>query len=107
MGSRSVASIALLLSVNLLFFSMGSAANCPVNVLLFQACITGWSAGQYSPPYAPCCNLMANLVDLDAAFCLCTAIKADVLGISLNIPINLSLVLNTCGKKVPDGFHCP
>jgi hypothetical protein len=38
--------------------------------------------------------------------CLCTAIKANVLGLNLNIPVNLSLVLNFCGKGVPTGFKC-
>jgi hypothetical protein len=42
------------------------------------------------PPTEPCCPLLDGLVDLEAAVCLCTAIKANVLGIHLN----LSLVLN-------------
>jgi len=33
-------------------------------------------------------------------------VKANVLGIQLNLPINLSLILNYCGKNVPSGFQC-
>ncbi|KAG9132870.1 hypothetical protein Leryth_014816 [Lithospermum erythrorhizon] len=54
----------------------------------------------------PCCTLLGGLADLDAAVCLCTAIKANVLGINLNVPVSLSLLLNYCGKKSPSGFQC-
>ncbi|XP_058225393.1 pEARLI1-like lipid transfer protein 1 [Rhododendron vialii] len=59
-----------------------------------------------SPAKTPCCSLIEGLVDLEAAVCLCTAIKASVLGINLNIPVSLSLLLNYCGKTVPSGFEC-
>ncbi|XP_058104555.1 14 kDa proline-rich protein DC2.15-like [Magnolia sinica] len=59
-----------------------------------------------SPPTLPCCSLIQGLADLEVALCLCTAIKANVLGINLNIPVSLSLVLNNCGRKVPSGFEC-
>ncbi|KAK9276250.1 hypothetical protein L1049_005781 [Liquidambar formosana] len=59
-----------------------------------------------TPPKTPCCSLIEGLADLDAAVCLCTAIKANVLGINLNVPVSLSLLLNYCGKKVPSGFQC-
>ncbi|CAF1825506.1 BnaCnng34320D [Brassica napus] len=37
---------------------------------------------------------LKGLVDLEAAACLCTALKANVLGIKLNVPVSLSLLLN-------------
>ncbi|XP_051131816.1 pEARLI1-like lipid transfer protein 1 [Andrographis paniculata] len=55
---------------------------------------------------SPCCSLISGLADLDAAVCLCTAIKANVLGINLNVPVSLSLLLNFCGKKAPSGYQC-
>ncbi|XP_019095798.1 PREDICTED: 14 kDa proline-rich protein DC2.15-like [Camelina sativa] len=58
------------------------------------------------PPTSQCCALIDGLVDLEAAVCLCTALKANLLGINLNVPISLNLVLNHCGKKVPSGFKC-
>ncbi|GAU15081.1 hypothetical protein TSUD_08190 [Trifolium subterraneum] len=59
-----------------------------------------------SPASSKCCALLQGLVDLDAALCLCTAIKANVLGINLNVPIALSLLLSACEKSVPSGFQC-
>jgi hypothetical protein len=59
-----------------------------------------------SPPVKPCCSVIQGLLDLEAAICLCTAIKANILGINLNIPISLSLLINVCGKKVPKDFQC-
>ncbi|KAL1559726.1 14 kDa proline-rich protein DC2.15-like [Salvia divinorum] len=59
-----------------------------------------------TPPKTPCCTLIKGLADLEAAVCLCTALKANVLGNNLNVPISLSLLLNYCGKKVPSGFQC-
>jgi hypothetical protein len=56
----------------------------------------------------PCCHLLGGLADLDAAVCLCTALRANVLGlVQLSIPVQLSVVVNSCGKKVPQGFQCP
>ncbi|CAL9006758.1 unnamed protein product [Prunus brigantina] len=54
----------------------------------------------------PCCSLIVGLANVDAAVCLCTAIKANVLGINLNVPISLKLLLNYCGKSVPIDFQC-
>nr|KAJ0199385.1 hypothetical protein LSAT_V11C600318620 [Lactuca sativa] len=54
----------------------------------------------------PCCSLIQGLADLEAAVCLCTAIKANVLGINLNVPLSLSLLVNVCGGEVPNGFVC-
>ncbi|KAK2400070.1 hypothetical protein P8452_07091 [Trifolium repens] len=59
-----------------------------------------------SPASSKCCALIQGLADLDAAVCLCTAIKANVLGINLNIPVSLSILLSACQKSVPSGFQC-
>ncbi|PIN03090.1 hypothetical protein CDL12_24390 [Handroanthus impetiginosus] len=61
-----------------------------------------------NPPTTPCCTLIAGLVDLEAAVCLCTAIRANVLGIiNLNVRLALTLLLNVCGRTPPPGFTCP
>ncbi|XP_058734396.1 14 kDa proline-rich protein DC2.15-like [Vicia villosa] len=57
-------------------------------------------------PKTPCCSLIGGLANLEAAVCLCTALKANILGINLNLPINLSLILGYCGKGVPKEFVC-
>lgn len=137
MGSnKNTASIALFLSLNILFFSLVSSCNtcpgpkpnpnpnpnpnptpnpnntskCPKDALKLGVCadvlnlVNNVIIG--SPPTLPCCSLLQGLVNLEAALCLCTAIKANILGINLNIPVALSLVLNNCGKKLPNGFEC-
>ncbi|KAE8661143.1 pEARLI1-like lipid transfer protein 2 [Hibiscus syriacus] len=57
-------------------------------------------------PVKPCCSLIQGLADLEAAVCLCTALRARVLGININLPISLSLVLNSCGRSVPTEYIC-
>uniref|UniRef100_A0A0E0KTP4 Bifunctional inhibitor/plant lipid transfer protein/seed storage helical domain-containing protein n=1 Tax=Oryza punctata TaxID=4537 RepID=A0A0E0KTP4_ORYPU len=82
---------------------------CPVNTLKFGACadVLGAISGEVGQvPAEPCCSLISGLADLEAAVCLCTAIKANVLGVVVNIPVKLSLLVNYCGKCVPSGYTC-
>ncbi|XP_059275995.1 14 kDa proline-rich protein DC2.15-like [Lycium ferocissimum] len=135
MASKKTTSLALFILVNLLFVSLVSACGtcpspkpkpkpkpkptpspsskgkCPIDALKLGVCanvlgnLLGLVIG--NPPKKPCCSLINGLVDLEAALCLCTAIKLNVLGINLNVPLSLSLLLNVCGKKVPSDFQCP
>ncbi|KAI7993878.1 hypothetical protein LOK49_LG11G02388 [Camellia lanceoleosa] len=114
--------------LNLLFFAFASAqsalpppttptptpcpstGNCPIDALKLGVC-TNLLGGLVNvtlgaPPVTPCCNLLQGLVDLDVVVCLCIAIRANILGINLNIPIALSSVLNNCGRNNPTGFQC-
>ncbi|XP_004291440.1 PREDICTED: putative lipid-binding protein At4g00165-like [Fragaria vesca subsp. vesca] len=59
-----------------------------------------------SPATSPCCALLEGLADSEAALCLCTALKANVLGVNLDVPIALSLLVSACEKTVPPGFQC-
>lgn len=84
---------------------------CPIDALKLAVCanvldgLINVTIGE--PPKEPCCSLLGGLVDLEVAVCLCTALKANILGIRLDIPIDLSLLVNYCGKGVPKGFQCP
>lgn len=86
-------------------------AKCPKDTLKFGIC-GDWLGGLVhevvgTPPSSKCCSVVEGLADLEAALCLCTAIKANVLGVvKLDIPVALSLIVNSCGKKVPKGFVC-
>lgn len=131
MASKAVATTALLLCLSLLFFTTVSStyvpncppqpktpknpptnnqASCPKDTLKLGVCanvldgLLNLVVG--TPPKTPCCPLIQGLADLEAAVCLCTAIKANILGINLNVPLSLSLLLNHCGKNVPKGFQC-
>nr|GME11586.1 14 kDa proline-rich protein DC2.15-like [Ipomoea batatas] len=133
-SAAAVSSLTLFLALNLLFFTVVSSTNvpcpppppkhkppsspssssqagkCPKDALKLGVCanlltdLLNLVVG--SPATTPCCSLIGGLVDLEAAACLCTAIKANILGINLDIPISLSLLLNNCGKNVPTGYQC-
>ncbi|CAD5175990.1 14 kDa proline-rich protein DC2.15 isoform X3 [Musa acuminata AAA Group] len=127
-------STALLLCLSLLFFTLVSSSycppppmkpkpsprpkptpkpgmpSCPIDTVKLGACanvlggLINLQIG--TPPKKPCCSLIEGLADFEAALCLCTAIKANILGISLNVDVDLTLLLNYCGKKVPYGYLC-
>ncbi|XP_057952516.1 14 kDa proline-rich protein DC2.15-like [Malania oleifera] len=127
MGSKTSFSTTLFLAVNLLFFALvsgqycdstctppgipaGQTLTCPRDTLKLGVCanllngLLGVVLG--TPPTTPCCSLIAGLADLEAAVCLCTAIRVNLLGINLNIPVSLNLLLNACGNTAPSGFVC-
>ncbi|KAK8710654.1 hypothetical protein V6N13_145968 [Hibiscus sabdariffa] len=133
MASKRSVSMALFLALNLLFFSLGSACNscpstnpnprpnpnptptqsargrCPRDALKLGVCADVLNLVNVvvgSPPVQPCCSLIQGLADLEAAVCLCTALRANILGLNLNIPVSLSLLLNVCSRNVPTGFQC-
>ncbi|CAL4886250.1 unnamed protein product [Urochloa decumbens] len=102
----------LFMAFNLLVLGMPSpadAATCPRDALQLAACVNVLNVVKLqvgSPPVQPCCSLLQGLVDAEAAVCLCTVIKGNVLGVQLNVPVDLSLVLNNCGRD-PNSFTCP
>ena len=105
--------IALFLILNIIFFTFVSSNPVPYrkptckNALKFKVCANVLDLVKVSlPQRSKCCGLIKGLVDLEAAVCLCTALKADLLGLKLDVPISLSVILNQCGKKVPSGFKC-
>ncbi|KAF2577627.1 hypothetical protein F2Q68_00002339 [Brassica cretica] len=89
--------------------STPSTGSCPRDSLQLGVCanvlkLVDLTLG--NPPVKPCCSLIAGLADLEAAVCLCTVLKANILGIKLNLPINLSVLLNVCSRKAPKNFQC-
>lgn len=85
-------------------------AKCPKDTLKFGVC-GDWLGLVHetigAKPSAECCALLKGLANVEAAVCLCTVIKANVVGlVKLEVPVALSLLVNSCGKKVPDGFVC-
>ncbi|KAI7732181.1 hypothetical protein M8C21_019042 [Ambrosia artemisiifolia] len=105
---------------NVILFTTVSANNppcapktptkCPKDTLKFGVC-GDWLGLAHEvvgvQPDSKCCTVVKGLADLEAAVCLCTALKANVLGaLKVEVPVALSLVVNSCGKKVPEGFKC-
>ncbi|CAM0871186.1 unnamed protein product [Alopecurus aequalis] len=88
----------------------GGSGFCSIDMLKLSVCANVLNLLKLNlgvPSNNKCCPLLSGLVNLDAAVCLCTAIKANVLGINLNVPVDLVLLLNQCGKTCPSDFTCP
>ncbi|KAF3795241.1 proline-rich protein DC2-15 [Nymphaea thermarum] len=86
-----------------------SSGKCPVNTLKLSVCanvLNGLVNAVIGEGSKQCCSLVKGLADLDAAVCLCLSIKASILGINLNVPVALSLLLNECGRVAPSGYQC-
>ncbi|CAA0394935.1 putative lipid-binding protein AIR1 [Arabidopsis thaliana] len=102
-------SLALFVSLNLLFFTCTSATTgtCPIQISTCANVLNLVDLTLGNPPVKPCCSLIQGLADLEAAACLCTALKASILGIvNINLPINLSVLLNVCSRNAPKSFQC-
>ncbi|XP_028773763.1 14 kDa proline-rich protein DC2.15-like [Neltuma alba] len=107
--------------INLLFFTMvtstyaqspsppspGNQPSCPIDALKLGVCARVLNSVTVTVGRRDCCPLIGGLAGFDAAACVCTAIRANVLGINLNVPLSLGLILNNCGRNVPSGFQCP
>ncbi|CAN0908547.1 14 kDa proline-rich protein DC2.15 [Linum grandiflorum] len=115
MASSKTAALALFLALNLLFFSTSPATatvdTCSYDVTRLSICtdLLGYLLRiriGTAPPSGPCCTLITGVADLEAAVCVCAALKANVLGPVLNLNVALTLLLNQCGRPVPSGFTC-
>ncbi|CAL1381067.1 unnamed protein product [Linum trigynum] len=87
-----------------------SSSKCPEDALKFGVC-GSWlglvSEVVGTKPSKDCCMLIQGVADLEAALCLCSAMKANVLGlVKLEIPIAVTLLVNACGGNIPQGFKC-
>ncbi|KAK8276762.1 hypothetical protein V6Z11_D10G222800 [Gossypium hirsutum] len=105
MASNVKASTALVLSLNLLFFAFVSSHNVENPVFIHPGDVYHNGRITHGHP-EPCCSVIQGLVDLEAAVCLCTAVRANVLGIPIHLPISLSLLLNKCGREVATEYIC-
>lgn len=87
-----------------------SPPTCPINALKLGLCLDVLGGlvhvGVGDPVVHVCCPVIQGLLEVEAAVCLCTAIRLKLL--NLNIFFTLALeVFATCGKKHPPGFVCP
>jgi len=101
MGSRFY--VALVLSLNLLSLSMVRSQNDPCNPLDVRACLSVLGLVQVTvPPNSSslCCTALQGL-GAKATFCLCTALRANTLGLNINIPVAINATITTCGLTNP------
>ncbi|XP_026410043.1 36.4 kDa proline-rich protein-like [Papaver somniferum] len=87
-----------------------TSPSCPINALKLGLCVDVLGGlvhvGLGDPVENACCPVIAGLLELEAAVCLCTSIRLKLLNLNIFIPLALQ-VLVTCGKNPPPGFVCP
>ncbi|XP_021839178.1 putative lipid-binding protein AIR1 [Spinacia oleracea] len=119
MASGSIASAALFLGLNLVLFNLALAGDvgrslmaCPSDALKLNACKDVFDLVHLrtgSSKRDSCCPVVRNLVNLDAAVCLCTdTVHSNVLGLN-NPDINAAVkfLVIYCDTKLPKAFKCP
>ena len=83
-----------------------SSDKCPIDALKLGACVDVLGNEVHiGDANVKCCPLVKGVAGLSAAACLCTALKAKVLDLSVYVPIALEVLLN-CGCAVPPGYKC-
>ena len=118
MAVKNSVSIALFLALNLVLCNLAFSSSayppikiCPPDTLKLNVCVDvldNLLNLRIASQKKQCCSLIANLISLDAAACLCTAVHANILDIiNLNLMVDLTLLVNQCGCKLPSGFSCP
>ncbi|CAI0389183.1 unnamed protein product [Linum tenue] len=82
---------------------------CPIDVLKLGACVDLLGGivhiGLGDPVVNKCCPVLAGLVEVEAAVCLCTTLKIKALNLNIYVPLALELLI-TCGKSPPPGYTC-
>ncbi|CAL1397014.1 unnamed protein product [Linum trigynum] len=84
----------------------GLNTRCTIDIYRLAVCtpLVGLDIGSLTT--RPCCGMLLGLIDMEATVCLCMALRANVLGMHLDIPLALDLVLSTCYTTVPHYFQC-
>lgn len=87
-----------------------SDSHCPKDTVKLGACVDLLGGLVHviigDPVVNQCCPVIQGLAGLEAALCLCTAIRAKLLNLNIYLPLSLEL-LATCGLTPPPGFKCP
>ncbi|CAN6277126.1 unnamed protein product [Urochloa humidicola] len=83
-----------------------SSDKCPIDALKLGACVDVLGNEVHvGDANVKCCPLVKGVAGLSVAACLCTALKAKVLDLSVYVPIALEVLLN-CGCAIPPGYKC-
>ncbi|GLJ25718.1 hypothetical protein SUGI_0492480 [Cryptomeria japonica] len=90
--------------------SGGNSSSCPLNAVKLGACVDVLgglvNATIGDPAVNKCCPVIQGVLEIEAALCLCTTIRAKVLNLNIILPIALELFVQ-CGLTPPPGFKCP
>ncbi|KAL4380654.1 hypothetical protein HN51_003980 [Arachis hypogaea] len=120
MGSKKAAmasTAALLLSLNLFFSTIVTSQqepppppppSCSPNTIMSSGCLTALNdtIGIGGPsPSSACCSIL-GVVNVDAAVCVCSTIKASGLNAIPNDTAAAVAVVSACNLAIPPGFQC-
>ncbi|OEL12789.1 hypothetical protein BAE44_0026192, partial [Dichanthelium oligosanthes] len=87
------------------------AGKCPLNAVKLGVCVDMLDGLVHvvvgGPPKERCCSLISGLANLEAAVCVYLAINANVLGVNLNIAVDLTLLVNYCAAACPPASLAP
>ncbi|EOA17688.1 hypothetical protein CARUB_v10006058mg [Capsella rubella] len=103
--------IALVLTINLVFFGFTVAQAPPPQALTcprdIQACVDvlGLSVFLNAERVRQCCTLVAGLDAGVASVCLCNAVRVNILNL-LFVSVRLGRLLDLCRINPPTGFTC-
>ncbi|GLJ05706.1 hypothetical protein SUGI_0023470 [Cryptomeria japonica] len=90
--------------------SSSGGGSCPLNALKLGACVDVLGGlvhvGLGDPAVNTCCPVLQGVLELEAALCLCTTIRAKLLNLNVILPLALELFVQ-CGLNPPPGFKCP
>ncbi|CAN1129404.1 pEARLI1-like lipid transfer protein 2 [Linum perenne] len=80
---------------------------CSIDLYRLAVCMPLVTVDVGSLTSRPCCQTLLGLVDMEVTVCLCLALRANVLGIHIDVPVALSMVLSTCYSNLPSYyFEC-
>ncbi|CAA6656583.1 unnamed protein product [Spirodela intermedia] len=85
-------------------------ANCLIQILSLTVCAPILILLKFlgiAPGSGVCCNIIRSIPSGNLATCLCLAFRANILGLNIRIPGDITLLLNHCGVTVPIGLACP
>ncbi|XP_020102435.1 36.4 kDa proline-rich protein-like [Ananas comosus] len=83
---------------------------CPINALKLGMCVDILDGlvhvGIGKKAKEACCPVIKWLMGMDAAVCLCMAIRLKLMDVDLLLPITLQMLAD-CGKRLPSSYKCP
>ena len=99
----------LLLSIISSSYASAQLLQCPLQLVQVAACapLSIINLGPLTTFLQNlCCGLFGVLTGNQTASCLCVSLKVAVLGLNINLPGAINIVLSACGKNVTIG-GCP
>lgn len=113
MASKNMKTImALYLTFNLVFLGFTSAQPvCPLNPSDLGICVNALGIITLTTSnVAQCCSVLAGLNAPLASVCACEAVRLNILnllGITVNLNLRVTGLLNLCRLPIQPGFNCP